>query len=162
GLAICVRRPFFGRLWTKNYVCPASRARANPPLPAILFDHPPRLLHVQQRLVGPAWYGLYAPRAASRHGVRSDACRSRLWASVHPSGHAAHCRYRSFDAACTPNWVREHQARPLAADLECRVGNSFGGVEAANDKGERIDPVKRLVAGMALPKLKMEVGNSHA
>jgi hypothetical protein len=42
------------------------------------------------------------------------------------------------------------------------VGNRLGGVEAANDKGESIDPVKRLAAGMALSELEMEVGNSHA
>ena len=61
-----------------------------------------------------------------------------------------------------PNWVCEHRARSLAADHECGVGSSFGVVEAANDKGQRIDPSKRLVAWMALPKLKMEVGNAHA
>jgi hypothetical protein len=55
-----------------------------------------------------------------------------------------------------PDRIREYEARLLAADLEWGVGNSFGGVEAANDKGERIHPVIRPSAGLALPDLEME------
>src|SRR5262245_4780308 len=113
--------------------------------------------------IAPALSSIKLPNnRVRRRALPAGAGRARRRV-LHPSGPAAHRRYQSFDAvACTPNRVCEHRARPLAADLECGVGNSFGAVEAANDKGQRIDPAKRLLAGMALPKLKMEVGNPHA
>ena len=59
--------------------------------------------------------------------------------------------------ARTSDRIRQHEARLRAVGLECGVGLGPGGVEAANDEGERIDHVRRL-----LPEPKMEVGNSQA
>ena len=60
--------------------------------------------------------------------------------------------------ACTPDWIRENWARFLAAGLERRVGDGLDRVEAADDERKWVDGS----GGLALPELKVDMGNSPA